>query len=424
VGHAVRFRFPLLLAVGALAAVTSLTNIDWGILANGAQSLFGGHGLDTYARLSSLQAGPPSLLAIAGISFASAGHGLLMIHLLLVLVAPAALFLAERAARLNSEWRRSDLVPRPKAVLLVGLSCLTSICWLVSDPRPPAPLLLVALGVGALGCWMATRRPSRTPGAGVEHLPVRCLLTGMLAVVAWGTLAGGAHLDDGLAMLALSAGLLAVASGRPLAAGVLVGAAIAFKPWAIVGLPLLFGLRRPRASALVAVVIPTLCWLPFVLADHATLASASRPFPITSEAAVRLFGLHSPDAPTWLRSAELVLALVVATLAARKDGWASAVPAGMVARLLLDPAALAYYSSSTVLACAIGDLQRRRPPWRTAVAWCGLWAAPVFLPVAAVTLLRAATLLMLVGSYLLPQIARKESSKGGRSAPIECLQLV
>lgn len=426
VGRGVRLRFLLLTAVSVLAAVTSLTDIDWGILAAGAQSLFGGHGLDTYARITSLQAGPPSLVAIAGIRGVAAGHGLTVVHLLLILVAPAALLLAERTARHGAQWRRLDLVAAPGALVLVGLASLTSLCWLVSAPRPPAPLLLLVLVGGALAFRVVSRRSARACRGTVDRLSVRCLVTGMLAVIAWGTVAGGAHLDDGLAMLSLSGGLLAVGSCTPLAAGALIGAAVAFKPWAIAGLPLLFGLpHRRRASLLVALAIPALCWLPFVLADHATLGSAGRPFPISTEATVRLFGLHSVLAPAWLRSAELLLALVVAIVAARRDGWASALPAGMVARLLLDPATLAYYSSSTILACALGDLQRRRPPWRTALAWFGLWAAPALLPASAVTLLRAATLLVLVGSYLVPRSGKSEPAGGPDAETSDgCLQMV
>jgi len=84
------------------------------------------------------------------------------------------------------------------------------------------------------------------------------------------------HVDDALALGGAIVALWCVQSRRPVLCGLVLGLAVAFKPWAIAFVPLVLafeGWDRWRAAGATLGVI--LCAsLPFVLADRATLQAA------------------------------------------------------------------------------------------------------------------------------------------------------
>ena len=175
------------------------------------------------------------------------------------------------------------------------------------------------------------------------------LVVGALVLEEWAWLAGDApHLEDGLAIFVFVLALRALAGRRELAAALLVGLAVAWKPWAMAALPLLWGCSRKVRALLIAVAIPAACWLPFLLGDPHTLSAVGSGLALAQNSPLRVLGFSGPLVPDWWRSVELSAALLGAALAARRD-WRVAFAAGCTVRLMLDPAAFRYYYAGLIL---------------------------------------------------------------------------
>jgi hypothetical protein len=141
----------------------------------------------------------------------------------------------------------------------------------------------------------------------------------------------------------------------------------AWKPWGVVALPLLLGLPRKWRAILIAVAIPAICWLPFLLSDPGTLKQVSHGFQLQTNSTLRAMGMSGSHVPSWWRGAELAGALAAACLAAVRRSWMVAFAAGCTARLLLDPAGFDYYVAGLVLATALTERMANLKPWRTAL---------------------------------------------------------
>lgn len=292
------------------------TGEDWHFFQVGSELLFGTHhgtsplpgGLHIYANYPALQIGPLSFLVATPFRVLGAHDARIAAAVVMTAVAPGLVYLLEQAAR---------------AV------------WVDRDERSDTLLALTAL------------------------------LGGVLVVQAWSPLATiYAHLDDVLVLSACVVAVWAVARRRPELVGVAIGLGIAAKPWAVVALPLVFaisGSGRWRALA-IAAGISAAFWLPFVIADPATL-SAIKPAVLTDPASVlHLLGVPLGFGPDWIRPVQLGGAVAVGALAVWRGRWGAVLLVGIAVRVGLDPGVFLYYSAGLVVAALAWDLLRSPHP--------------------------------------------------------------
>jgi hypothetical protein len=394
------------------ATVPWWVNGDWPMLHEGGSQLLRASALHTYVDVSGLQAGPPALFVIGLITLTGA-WATTILHVLLWLIGAAILLLAGRTAwasdsRAHAVTSVDDVTVQWTSVLLVAT--LPFLAYVLSRSLLQ-PVLGTAFVIAVLGLvWLRHRSADGVTGSLTMPRP---LWLALLAVGPWSTLASGwVHLDDGLAMLAMAVALHQRALGRRWSVALAVGAAIAFKPWAIAALPLVLrpGPRKAVCRELaVAMLIPALCWLPFVLAASGTLGAASHAFLLDPNSTVHWLGLHDHFAPPWLRTAQLAMILLCAFLGSRR-GPAEALAAGLIARLIFDPGIINYYTAGAVVFIAIADLIRQRPAWRTGLAIVGLWLSPFFVG-GALSTVRAVTLGLLLAAETLPVFAALDLSQ-------------
>ncbi len=237
-----------------------------------------------------------------------------------------------------------------------------------------AQLVMVALGGVVL---LAGARVAALVGAPGDWRR-RWWYAAMLGVPLWMVLAVHySHLDDALALALATASLWAVAARRGWA-GLLLGAAIAAKPWAAGFLPLLwvFPPEQRRSGVLWAVAVPLFAWLPFAVADPGMVWSTSH-FTIQNapDSALRFLGVHAARTPGWCRPAQLLGGVTVAALAVRRGRWPAVILASVAVRLLLDPGTYDYYTAGALVGALMVDvaLERRRWPLASSVAFVGLY---------------------------------------------------
>ncbi len=288
------------------------SGISWHFFDEGARMLLRTAGLHLYAADPLLQIGPLSLLVAGALDVVTVGHALGGAQVLMTLALPA------------------------------GLALLGSIV------------------------------PQR-------HRRLRLLLAGLLAAPTWVVLAvRWAHLDDILAILLLTITVAAVRSprGRPVLAGLAVAAAVAAKPWAVIGLPLLLVLPTGRLRAGVAVATGmAVAWLPFLVADPGTVGALRPAVGINDSSTLWLVGIRDAVVPGWVRTAQLLGGPLAALVVVLRGRWPAALLAGIAVRLLLDPQDIAYYAGSAVLAAVVADLfgHRSRIPWLALLTSVALW---------------------------------------------------
>jgi hypothetical protein len=341
----VRLRHPLLLAFVFYQTVAQRSDADWEMLSSGGRALFGAAPLSAYADHGGLLAGPPSLLVVRGLNLLPGRGGEVSEHLIVALIGWLLLFLAER--------------------------------WTV-------------------------------PGAGFGSAPVRpglaTLVMGLFVLQNWGDLSGGTtHLDDGLALLTFAFAFRAISQRREVAGALLVGLAAAWKPWAVVALPMVWGLPRRMRALLIAAAVPAVFWLPFVIGDHATLSSLGHGLQLQAAAPARVLGLGgSVGIPDWWRTLELGAAVAAALLTAVRRDWRMAFAAGCAVRMLLDPADYDYYYAGLIMATAVTERIAGLRPWRTIALLAGLvWLTPI-VPADSVIGLRFCLLGLVIVSWLHP----------------------
>lgn len=309
-GRLVAIRHPLLLVVAFLSAWAVRDSVDWGLLSQGASGLFSAHPLAVYANTSGLQAGPPTLVVVRMLNLLPGTTGLWIAHVLLAFLGWYMLYLAERWTTAGSTWRSAPL-RQGLLTLVVGV-----------------PVLLL-----------------------------------------WGSLAGETpHPEDGLAIFCGLLAMRAISTGNETRGAVLVGLAVAWKPWAIAALPMVLGCSRRRKALIIAVAIPAACWLPFILGDHSTMSAVGQGFALQGNSPIKALGISGDYIPTWWRTVELSGALACAAMAARRD-WRAAFAAGCAMRLLLDPAGYRYYFAGLLMITALTERMIGARPWRTSAVW-------------------------------------------------------
>lgn len=235
----------------------------------------------------------------------------------------------------------------------------------------------VLAGVVVLATVRDLTRRTR-PDLSPAEVDQRTLLAGLFVIPVWAYLAVGvAHLDDVLTLLFGVLGLWAVATGRSVAAGVLLALAVDAKPWALPFVVLLLLVPRRRPALVAYAVVVVVAWLPFFLGDHGTFHAMQFTISNTDFSALRVLGVHSPRTPSWDRPAQVLLGLAVGGLAIARGRWPLVLLATMEARVVLDPGTNRYYAAGVVVGALVWDLlgSRRSFPWWTAGTCLVLFAA-------------------------------------------------
>ncbi|HUX71318.1 MAG TPA: hypothetical protein VMV41_12450, partial [Cellulomonadaceae bacterium] len=251
--------------------------------------------------------------------------------------------------------------------------------FLVAAPLSGAPEwlsgLLVSATIAAAGPLLlmaVSRLPQVTVTARQRGLAAAVLMP------VWAELAVHyTHLDDALALALLVAALHAVSRGRAATAALLLAASADAKPWALAFVPVLLALPRERwqRAAWSWIAGIALAWLPFVIADPATLHAGGFSIPNVASSSLRPLGVASPETPVWDRPAQVLLGAALGAVAVLRRRWLVVPAIALAVRMLLDPGTYPYYTSGLVLATVIVDLawRRTRWPWLSIVVVAGLY---------------------------------------------------
>jgi hypothetical protein len=172
-----------------------------------------------------------------------------------------------------------------------------------------------------------------------------------------------------------------VRAGRPLTAGLAIGISVITKPWGIIFLPLTLA-SRPRdwRAPFVAGAVAAIAWMPFILGAPDSLKSLRPTVNVARDSVLALFGVTTDSMPDWMRVAQLVACLAIASFLALRYRPESIIAAAIAARIVTDPATWSYYTPGLVIGVLIWDLlDGRRFPWATLAVAVGLaptWLVP------------------------------------------------
>jgi hypothetical protein len=225
-------------------------------------------------------------------------------------------------------------------------------------------MVMVLLGVLAVMTIEAISRQV-LPELTARGRSLVMLVVGGGVVVAWAYNAGRfQHLDDvmGLTFTVFACGLIQRRKAWWLV-GLLLGTAVAAKPWAIILTPVLLGLPRKQRSkvALETIVVAAAWWLPFVVGGSGTIrALASYPIAAQPGSVLWLLGVHG-EVQRWLHPVQFVGGIVLAVAIARSGGrnaWLAAPLAAVAFRVLTDPYSPSYYGLGPVLFALLWDTTR------------------------------------------------------------------
>jgi hypothetical protein len=235
-------------------------------------------------------------------------------------------------------------------------------------------VVMALAGIWCVRCAELTVRSQAAPDR-QRRLQLLVLQAGLLVTPLWAwEAARWAHLDDVMAITATMTAMAIIASGkRWWLAGVLIGLAVASKPWALATAPCLLGLpREDRARAsLVAMIVAAACWGPFVLSNPQTISAlGSFKFTVDAASTPHFLGMGLGDAPRWVRPAQFVGGFLVALAAVRQRRWLAVPLIGFAFRVVIDPQAWTYYGIGPVAAAALWDCagKRKWPVWTVLTA--------------------------------------------------------
>jgi hypothetical protein len=229
-----------------------------------------------------------------------------------------------------------------------------------------AQALLIAAGLLAVASIESLARKVRPD---LRYRPVALQLTvlvgGAAFLNAWADLAVSyTHLDDGLALLFAIGAFRTAIANRPVLTGLCVGLAADAKPWALVFLAVLLllpapGWRRGAAAALAALAA---AWLPFLIADHGTMAAAHYTIRNMRDSALRALGVTAARTPAWDRPAQVLLGWALSAVAVWRRRWPAVILLGVGARIALEPGVHAYYTAGIMAGALIWDTMGSRRP--------------------------------------------------------------
>ncbi len=262
--------------------------------------------------------------------------------------------------------------------LQVGPLSLLAVAPATSLPTNAALAVVQVVGtaVGLLTLWTATLAAPRPVPWWV------LLVAGAVMLPAWTVLSvRWVHPDDVLAAGLAVGALAAVRYRNGVLAGLLLGAAVAAKPWAIGFEPVLLMLPRDRAlkGLAAAATVVAAAWLPFLLGDTSTLSALHPPIAVSDTSVLQLFGITGAQLPVWVRPAQLLSAPLVAYLVVRRGRWLAVPLVAFAVRLAIDPHDIGYYEGAAVAFAVLADLRRLDPGAavgaRLAVPWWTLGTA-------------------------------------------------
>ncbi|HVU72678.1 MAG TPA: hypothetical protein VHE83_06940 [Mycobacteriales bacterium] len=269
--------------------------------------------------------------------------------------------------------------------------------WLTPTQARWVAMVVMALA-GLAIVAMAERLALRAVSAG-ETVRVRAvtLVGGAAATAAWSTGVGlYRHIDDVIALTcAVGAVLLIDAARRGTGrnafwlAAVLLGTGAAAKPWAVVFVPVLFALPRPRIAPALLVATGTAFafWVPFLIGDPHTASSiASYPVPVQRDSGLHALGVRASQyhpyvahsAPGAIRLLQFGLGGLACLVVARRRWWIAAPLSGLALRLAIEPQTWPYYGMGPVVLSLLVDLSRgsRTRLELTALALVAWYALP------------------------------------------------
>jgi hypothetical protein len=273
-------------------------------------------------------------------------------------------------------------------VIQVGpppLLVVAAVQWLPHDPSSLGLAAVMALvGLWAVRCAEITAR-ALVPAGRARSATLRALWAGAPALAMWSYESDQwRHLDDVMAItFTLWAASLIARRRMWWLAGILIGLAVASKPWALVMAPVLLGLPRDqRAKATIAALAAAVaCWAPFVIGGPGTLtALGGFRLTVSPASTLHLLGVHALIAPAWVRPVQLVGGFLLMSLMARRSHWVGIVFAGFAFRVVTDPQTWLYYGLGPLMAAVLWDsLHERRFPLWTALTLGVEYAIPTFL---------------------------------------------
>jgi len=255
------------------------------------------------------------------------------------------------------------------------LAILGALQWL-----PPADAqLILAVAMMLAGVWClrcAELVAGRHRDADGRHrLQLLILKAGLVVAPIWGWESGRwEHLDDIMAITAAMTAMAIISSGkRWWLAAVLVGLAVASKPWALVIAPCLLGLPREdrgRAS-LVTIITAAACWGPFVLGDPKTISALGNfQFTVDAGSTMHFLGMSLGNAPRWVRPVQFIGGFLLALGAVARRRWAAVPLIAFGFRVFIDPQMWMYYGLGPLVAATLWDCStdRKWPVWTVATA--------------------------------------------------------
>ncbi|MCU1368001.1 MAG: hypothetical protein JWN39_3640 [Ilumatobacteraceae bacterium] len=305
-----RHRYPILLFVAGAAAVAAGGRGDWNVFVGAGRAMLDRGGLEVFVHHGDIQTGPLTLLT----------------------------------ARLLSDTPRGGFVLCVVVCGALGLLTIRTVEKLAMQVRDQ---------------W--------------EVVCATTLIGGPVLLFWWSKLASYGHIDDAAVLTLAVVALHEVRTRSRIHAGLLLGVAIAFKPWAVVLLPLLLvrggSWHRRLRPMVVGLAVGGLPWLPFLIADPDTLRSIRTTVHVSSGSVIRLFGFSDANVPSWLRIAQLLGALSIAFVAVWRRSSSGVILAALAVRIATDPGTWSYYTVGLVLGAFIWDVLETRSviPWATLV---------------------------------------------------------
>lgn len=253
--------------------------------------------------------------------------------------------------------RHPDVQTGPLSLLLAPVLALTPRNGFVA-----CAVLCAVLGLVAVRCVELARHPDREEDSQGSELTT--LIGGILVVFWWAKLGGYGHLDDALVLAAAAGAMLSVRRNRTVVGAVLLGFAIATKPWAVILVPLTMGgvgpIRQRLRSPCIAVGLGALLWLPFLIAEPKTLQSMRPTVNIAPDSVLQLFGVTNDSIPQWLRTAQLLGALLLTAVVMWRGRPGGVILAAIAFRMMTDPGTWSYYTAGFMLGALAWDLYETR----------------------------------------------------------------
>lgn len=245
------------------------------------------------------------------------------------------------------------------------------------------PLALVA--VGLLDQWGTAAFPlavAATYAVAIAALvrlpevadrsPVTVVVGGLALLFWWRTFAFQGHLDDATVVALALVALVAVRRDRRVAAAVVLGVALAVKPWSLFLLPMTLRTDGPwsrrLAGPFVSVIVGGILWSPFVLATPDTLDGIRPTVWNAPDSVARLVTGAAAPLPASMRVVQLLVCLGAVAWITMRGHVTAALFLGVAVRLLLDGGTWPYYTAGLVAGALVIDLVHRRStiPWTVA----------------------------------------------------------